>query len=142
MKNREEEIREIIEVWGQAIRAKDPRGLVSHFAKDAVVFDLIEPLRYRGREAVEKRAEEWLSSFDGPVGYETRELTISAGEDTAFCHSLNHVNGTNKQGTQIDMWWRATVCFRRGNGSWLVTHEHSSVPFDMVSGKASLGLKP
>jgi len=40
------------------------------------------------------------------------------------------------------MSWRATLCRRRIDGKWMVTHGHSSVPFDMESGKASLDLKP
>jgi ketosteroid isomerase-like protein len=40
------------------------------------------------------------------------------------------------------MWWRTTVCFRKLDGKWMVTHEHNSVPFDVESGKASLDLKP
>ena len=40
------------------------------------------------------------------------------------------------------MWVRATVCYRKIDGTWMVTHEHNSVPFDVESGKASLDLKP
>ncbi len=47
-----------------------------------------------------------------------------------------------KGGGKVDMWVRATVCFRKTAGEWTVTHEHDSVPFDVESGKASLDLKP
>jgi ketosteroid isomerase-like protein len=40
------------------------------------------------------------------------------------------------------MWWRTTVCFRKIDEKWMVTHEHNSVPFDVGSGKASLDFKP
>jgi ketosteroid isomerase-like protein len=40
------------------------------------------------------------------------------------------------------MCWRATVCYRKIYGSWMVTHEHNSVPFDPQTGKASLNLEP
>jgi len=89
-----------------------------------------------------KRADEWLSSFEGPVSYENTDLDITVGGDVAFCHSLNHVHGTNRQGKSIDMWWRATVCLKKEGAKWLVIHEHSSVPFDMNTGKASLDSKP
>ena len=36
----------------------------------------------------------------------------------------------------------AAVCYRKLDGTWLVTHEQSSVPFDVESGKASLDLTP
>lgn len=76
------------------------------------------------------------------VDLDVRDLRITAGNEVAFCHSLNHVRGMKKDGQSIDMWWRATVCFHKLDGQWTVTHEHNSVPFDMRSGKASLGLKP
>ena len=69
-------------------------------------------------------------------------LNPTAGEDAAFSHSLNHVSATTKDGRELDMFWRATMCFRNAGGRWTVTHEHSSVPFDMASGKALLDLKP
>jgi ketosteroid isomerase-like protein len=40
------------------------------------------------------------------------------------------------------MWWRATVCYRKLDGQWMITHEHASVPFDAQSGQASLALEP
>ena len=64
------------------------------------------------------------------------------GDDVAFSHSLNHVSATTKDGQRLDMYWRATVCFRKLDGSWTVTHTHSSVPFDMETGQASLDLEP
>ena len=139
----EAEIRALIEDRTRAIRAKDVAAALSHFAPDVIVFDLLDPLRYEGREAIGKRLEAWLSSFqEGPVGFEMRDLALTVGGDVAFCHSLNHVDATTTGGVRIDMFWRATSCFRRVGGTWKVTHEHSSVPFDMQSGRASLGLKP
>jgi len=37
---------------------------------------------------------------------------------------------------------RATVCYRKIDGKWMIVHEHFSVPFDMETLKASLDLKP
>ena len=30
-----------------------------------------------------------------------------------------------------DLWFRATLGFRKIDGEWTITHEHSSVPFYM-----------
>lgn len=138
----EDQIRAVLDAWTAAIRAGDSAGLLSSLAQDALMFDLITPLQYIGAAAVKKRADEWLSSFQGPIGYNMHGLTIAAGEDVAFCHSLNEVNATKKDGKKIDMFWRATVCFRKIDGKWMATHEHSSVPFDMQTGMAVLDLKP
>ena len=69
-------------------------------------------------------------------------MSIAAGDDVAFCHSLNRVIGTKVDGNKIDMWWRATVCLHKVGGKWIVTHEHQSVPFNVESGRPSLDLKP
>ena len=93
-------------------------------------------------DAVRKRAEEWISSWQGPINSEIRELSITADDDAALSHHLSRFNGTKKGGGEIDMWIRATLCFGKVDGKWMVTHEHLSVPFDPQSGQASLDLKP
>jgi hypothetical protein len=60
----------------------------------------------------------------------------------AFSRSLDHLTGTRTDGEKTDVWVRATVCFRKIDGQWKVTHEHISVPFDMETFKASVHLKP
>ena len=138
----ETEIHRIMHEQGNAVRARDVEGVMSNCAPDILSFDVVGGLRKIGIDERRKRAEEWFSSFQGEIRYELRDLNIAADDDVAFCHSLNHVHGTMKDGQKIDMWWRATVCFRKTTGRWLINHEHSSVPFDANSGKARLDLKP
>ena len=70
-------------------------------------------------------------------------VLLTADDELAFSHSVNRLSGTEKNGKKMDMWFRATVCFRKNNGRWLVTHEHASVPFyPDASMKAATDLKP
>lgn len=124
------------------VRAKDSQAMVARYAADVLAFDLIEPPQYRGREEVKHRADEWLASWRGPLAFEMRDLVFSTGGQSAFCHSLNRVAGTKTHGAAVDMRWRATTGFPHRDGAWVVTHLHSSIPFDLMTGKASLGLKP
>ncbi len=72
-----------------------------------------------------------------------RDLRITADEDVAFCHSLNRMSGVKTDGEKADMWLRETICFRKIDGKWKITHEHESVPFYMDgSYKAAVDLKP
>jgi uncharacterized protein (TIGR02246 family) len=136
-------IRALLAERTESIRAKDVAAALAGYAPDVLSYDLIDPLRHHGREAIRQRLESWLSSFrDGPIGFDMLDLAVTAGDDVAFSHSLNHVDATTTDGRTVDMFWRATTCFRRLGGRWMVTHEHSSVPFDMQSGQASLDLKP
>ena len=138
----EAQIRRRIEEWAKALRAKDLDGVMSHYAKDIVVFDLAPPLQHRG-DAVRKGLAEWFPTFQGPIGFEMRDLTVTAGGDVAFSRSLNRISGKRTSGETTDVWVRSTVCFRKIDGEWKVVHEHASVPFYMDgSFRASVDLKP
>jgi uncharacterized protein (TIGR02246 family) len=138
----EVQIRALIEEKIKAVRAKDIDGAMSSYAPDVLSFDVVNALQYFGSDAIRKRLEEWFSSFQGSIGFEIRDLSITSGDAVAFSHSLNHVSATTTGGGKLDMWWRETACYRKIDGKWLITHQHSSVPFDVESGKASLDLKP
>ncbi len=140
--NNEAQIRAIIYEQVEGVNHKDVNALIINHAPDAAVFDVLDPLHYEGVERVKERAEKWLSGYESAIGYESRDLQITTGEDVAFCHYLYHITGTLKSKDEVDMWVRATVCFQKTDGEWKIVHEHQSVPFDVETGKASLNLKP
>ena len=138
----EDRIRTLIDERVKAVHAKDLAGAMADHAPDVVMFDVITPLHYRGTATVRERTAAWFALYQSPIGYEVRDLRITTGEDVAFCHYLSRVSGTRTDGGTVAMWVRATVCFRKVDGTWMVVHEHDSVPFDPASGKASLDLTP
>jgi ketosteroid isomerase-like protein len=137
-----EEVRQLVEQRLEAIRAKDIERSTSMTTADYLLFDVVGPLQAKSAVAGNKRAEEWFSAFRGPIGYEIHDLQIVAGDGVGFSHGLNHVSATKIDGTSLDMWWRAPVCYRKIEGNWRITHEHNSVPFDVMNWKAALGLTP
>lgn len=138
----EAQIRTLIKDRVKAVRAKNINGVMSNHALDVLSFDVVNPLQYTGSDTVRERVQEWFSSFQGSIGYETRDLSITTGDDVAFCHYLYQVSGTTTDGEKVEMWVRTTVCYRKIDGTWTIAHEHNSVPFDMKTLKASLDLKP
>ena len=138
----EAHIRALVYDWASALRAKDINRLMASYAPDVLTFDVVNPLQRKGLDAARKRAQEWISSWQGPIECEIRELTIITGDNVAFSHNLSRFNGKKMDGGDIDMWIRVTLCYRKIDGRWNVTHEHVSVPFDPESGHASLDLKP
>jgi uncharacterized protein (TIGR02246 family) len=140
--NEEAEIKRVIEGGVEAIRAKNLEGVMSLYAQEVVSFDIVPPLRYVGAESFWKPWEEVFSSFQGPIGYEIRDLSITVGEDVAFTHSLNRISGTLNNGQKTDLWLRWTACWRRVNGKWLIVHHQNSVPVDLQTGRAVLDLEP
>jgi len=138
----EAQIRERIDTWAKALRAKDVDGVMSHYTPDILTFDLAPPLQHSG-QAYRQGFEEWFRTFRGPIGIEIRDLDITVGGDVAFSHSLNRISGARTSGENTNVWVRATVCFRKTNGKWMATHEHVSVPFYMDgSVRAAVDLTP
>ena len=138
-----DQIRALIEDRVRAIDEKDVADLVDRVAPGIVSFDALPPLQRVGAEAIRSRLQEWFGWYDGPIGYEVRDLRITAGDDIAFAHYLYHVTGRMTNGTPVDMWVRTTLGLRKtDDGAWTIAHEHNSVPFDAESGKASLDLTP
>lgn len=137
-----DQIHKLMDSWAEAVRSKDIDAAMAPYYDGVVAFDLIEPLQYQGAATVRKRLEEWFSQFEGNIGCELQAMHIVAGGDTAFCYGLNRVSGTTVKGDEIDMWWRSTLCWQNIDGDWTITHEHSSVPFDMKTGQASMELTP
>jgi ketosteroid isomerase-like protein len=137
----EAQIRGMVDDRANALRAKNADGVVAYHAPDYVQFSLAPPLISTGGDA--KGLKEWFDTWQGPIGHEICDLSITAGDDTAFCHSLNRLSGTKTDREKVDIWFRLTLCFRKMGGEWKIAHEHTSVPFYMDgSYKAAVDLKP
>ena len=91
----EAQIRTLIDDRIKAARAKNIEEAMANIAPEILLFDVVTPLRYSGSGALRKRAEEWFTSFQGPLGYEMRDLSIATGNEVAFSHSLNRVTATS-----------------------------------------------
>jgi PhnB protein len=137
----EAQIRALIEDWARAMRAKDVDGVMAHYAADSVTFDLAPPLFSTGADA--KGLQAWFATWEAPIGYDIRYLSVTAGDDVAFCHGLNRLSGTKTDGEKADVWFRLTLGLRKLGGAWRIAHQHESVPFYMDgSFRAAVDLKP
>src|SRR5262245_35070398 len=124
----------------QAMESKDAAKAVAFYSEDAVVFGLAPPLVERlDRQSLQAWLDTWKS---GPT-YEMRDTQMVVGADIAYCHGFTRLTGTKASGERSDLWFRASVCLRKLRGQWLITHEHTSVPFKMDgSMRAAVDLKP
>jgi uncharacterized protein (TIGR02246 family) len=140
--NNEAAIRELIDRFAKAFRAKDVDGVMAPFAPEIVSFDILPPLQAVGAETFVNHWREFFDSYQGPLHVEFPDVCVAAGEDVAFSHCLHRVKGTLKSGRQTDWWLRWTACYRKTSGKWQIVHEHVSVPVDLKSGRAIMDLQP
>jgi ketosteroid isomerase-like protein len=135
-------INAVIERLAGAIRSKDVDAAMSVFALDVVSFDLGPPLQHGSGDVFRRHWQALFDVYQGPIDYELRDVELAVSGDVAFSHSLNRIGGVNLAGARVDLWLRWTACYRRINETWLIVHEHVSVPADLRTGKAVLDLKP
>jgi ketosteroid isomerase-like protein len=81
-------IRQRIDNWVEALRAKDIDGIMSLYTPQIVSFDIGPPLRYAGTGNKRRAWEQVFAAYAGPIAYEVRELNITTQGELAFVHSL------------------------------------------------------
>ena len=142
--NNEREVRQLLDRWGKAFRAKDTDAVMAVYGPGTalVAFDVIPPLQRVGRESYRKNYADFFATYEGPLDYELCDLRIFSAHDVAFIHCLERITGTLKGGEKSDLWLRVTSGLRKLNGRWFIIHDHISVPMDFATGKALLDLKP
>ena len=102
----EAQIRAVIEEWADALRNKEPTRTLSHYGPNLVHFSLEPPLLSTTSNPEGLNA--WFDTWQGPIGYEIRDLAITVADDVAFSHSLNRMHGTKTDGAKGDLWFRHT----------------------------------
>jgi uncharacterized protein (TIGR02246 family) len=121
-------IRELVESWARAVRAKDLDGILANHSTDMLMFDVPPPLQSKGIEAYKKTWELFFSWSNDPVVFDIKDMNIIAGSDVAFVAALVRCAGTEKNGERIELEFRLTIGLRRIGDQWIVLHEHHSIP--------------
>lgn len=137
-------IRALLDRYAAAIRDRDAAATVACLAEDVVAYEFAPPLAQRGADARSERAiQRWFDTWAGPIDFEVRGLDVRCAGDLAYAFALRRLLGKRADGSQTDMWFRATAGLERRNGAWTIAHVHNSVPFAMDgSGAALLSLQP
>ena len=121
-------IRELVESWARAVRAKDFDGILANHSADMLMFDVPPPVQSKGIEAYRKTWDLFFSWSDDPVVFDIKDIDITAGTDVAFVAALMRCAGTEKDGERIELEFRLTIGLREIGGQWMVLHEHHSIP--------------
>ena len=114
----------------EAMRVKDIDRAMSFYSPDIVYFDIIPPHQFVGADAVRRNFLRWFAEYQGDIELDTHDLSIAVSGDVAFAHMLHPDSGTRRNGRDMTVVVRSTVCLRRIDGRWLITHEHISFPIN------------
>jgi ketosteroid isomerase-like protein len=75
---------------------------------------------------------EWFDSYKGGIEQEIHDLHILVSGDIAVASMLIRSGGALKSGREVELWVRATSSCQRSNNTWLIMHEHISLPVDLT----------
>ena len=142
MASTQSEVRALLECWSEAARTKDIDRLMSLYSSDIVYFDVVSPLKFTGSAAVRSNFLRWFDGWKSSIGLEIRELNVLASGDVAAAYMLIRASGTLTDGRDVGYWVRATVCCQRSDQTWLIAHEHISLPVDVKSGRMVMDAVP
>ena len=124
----EAEIRELIENWARAVRAKNIDGILANHAPEILMFDVPPPSQSKGIEAYKKTWDFFFAWARDSGVFDIKELDVTAGDEVAFATALMRCAGTEANGDKLELDFRLTVGLKKIDGRWNVTHEHHSIP--------------
>jgi ketosteroid isomerase-like protein len=121
-------IRDLVENWARAVRARNLNGILANHSPDILMFDVPPPVQSKGIEAYKKTWDLFFSwSRDFGV-FDIIEINITAGNDVAFVTALMRCAGVEANGDKIELEFRLTIGLRKIGDQWIVMHEHHSIP--------------
>jgi uncharacterized protein (TIGR02246 family) len=121
-------IRDLVENWARAVRAKDLEGILAHHSPDMLMFDVPPPEQSKGIEAYKKTWDLFFAWSQDSGVFDIREMNVTVGSDVAFVTALMKCAGTEANGDKVELKFRLTMGLRKIGGQWTVTHEHHSIP--------------
>jgi uncharacterized protein (TIGR02246 family) len=131
MTENEQQIRNLIEQWADAVHAGDMDGVLSDHARDIVMFDVPPP--HEGVRGIDAYRDTWPGFFEWQARgatFEIVRLDVTAGEEVAFAHALLRCGTPAEHESKPETRLRLTIGLRKEGGRWIVAHEHHSFPSD------------
>src|SRR4051812_42280203 len=123
----EDQVRELIENWAQAVRNKDIEKILAHHSSDVVMFDVPKPFVSIGIDAYRKTWDTFFA-FTKLGVFEIQELNVIADGNVAFCFATMKCADKSNSEDFVELDFRLTIGLQKVNNNWTVVHEHHSIP--------------
>ena len=133
-------IRQVMDAYTAAVRAKDVDAFIGLYAQDVRVFDLWSNWSYDGAAAWRGMVAGWFDSLGTAqvaVGWDAVQIMMA--DDVAVAHAFISYADVSASGeVQRAMLNRLTWVLKPHGGGWKIVHEHTSAPVDGESMKVIL----
>ena len=123
-------VTDLLHAWADRTSRGQIDDILRDHAPDAVIFDVLPPLRHAGTKAYSASWDEWQPQTSNAFTFRLEDLAVTESGDLAFAHGLLRCGGTTTDGRSVSDLVRATFCLVRGPEGWLIAHQHISAPKD------------
>jgi len=133
-------VEQILKAYAAAVNAKDVDGFAALYDENVCVFDLWGAWKYQGIKAWRAMAEEWFSSLGSErVAVEFDDVQSKQTPHLAFVSAFAKYTAVSAEGKILrSLQNRLTCVLELKDGTWKITHEHTSAPADHKTLKVSL----
>jgi uncharacterized protein (TIGR02246 family) len=139
------EVQDILENYTTAVREKDVEKFVSAYASDIHVYDCWGDWEFVGFSRWRESVKEWfdgLSEEGVTLKIDFGDVAVEENSDLAFVRCVVTFAAYNELGQKLrQIANRFTFGLRKEEGSWLIRHQHSSLPINMETGKGIFNLR-
>jgi len=123
----EDQVRELVENWAQAVRNKDIEKILAHHSDNIVMFDVPKPFVSIGMDAYRKTWDTFFALTKLGV-FDIQELDVIADENVAFCFATMKCADKSNSEDFVELDFRLTIGLQKTNNNWTIVHEHHSIP--------------
>ena len=134
------QVQGLLDNYMSAIDEQDVERFLASYASDIHLYDSWDEWECNGISTWRANVQEWFNGLKEEgvaLHIEFKDLVVEEGQELAFARcaitfaAKNAVSGEElRQVTN-----RFTFCLRKANDSWLIIHEHSSLPIEGETGK-------
>lgn len=129
MQSAEDQIRDLIEQWANAVRELDLAGIRANHDANILMFDVPPPFSSRGLDAYMSTWQPFFSSIpERPFPFSVENIEITAGSDVAFATATGKCVEVHRDDRSEPLEFRLTMGLKKLDGQWRIMHEHHSVP--------------
>lgn len=138
-------VKDVLENYKSAVYEKDVEKFISAYSTNIHVYDCWGRWEYTGIDSWRSMVIDWFNGLveEGiVVKTDFDDLVVEENSNLALVRCSNIFAAYNESGEKLrQMTNRFTICLRRENNSWIITHEHSSLPINMETGKGIFNLR-
>lgn len=137
------DVQDVFKNYEEAVSEKNVEKFLLGYAPDVHLFDCWGKWEHQGIEQWEAAVTEWFSGVE-KEGVELRaelvEEVVKENEGLAHVHGAIRYAGLDDAGNELrSITNRFSFFLEKTDGSWRITHEHSSLPISNEDGKAIFG---